>query len=184
LRGVVTLRFGRSPDCSVRFSLLGPFKAEHDGFSRCRIPFDVANDRKRRYGWRHQEARKRVELHVRSGKARCAICDQRIAPAEPWDLHHIEGAKPWEYAGPAHRRCNRATPRRGRLEVLPPGHPGHWNPNVEPDARPCREWSEHWWSAGYRRECQKCRRLRRACPEGLEEAKLPPDRATRHPFVL
>jgi hypothetical protein len=59
--------------------------------------------------------RKQIEPTVLAGRAKCVRCGERIRPGEPWDLGHVDG-EPSRYAGPEHRRCNRAT--AGRRPVL------------------------------------------------------------------
>jgi hypothetical protein len=68
---------------------------------------------KRGYGTRHYKLRKQLAPLVASGQAICSRCRLPILPGEPWDLGHVDGSKT-EYAGPEHRRCNRATSRHRR----------------------------------------------------------------------
>jgi hypothetical protein len=74
----------------------------------------------RGYGHRHQQLRKRWALRVAAGLVDCARCGLMIDPSEPWDLGHMDGDKS-RYAGPEHRRCNRATASRWRASNEPPG---------------------------------------------------------------
>jgi hypothetical protein len=67
------------------------------------------------YPWSHKVLRSQLEPGVLAGRARCVRCGERIRPGEPWDLGHVDG-DPSRYAGPEHRRCNRAT--AGRRPVL------------------------------------------------------------------
>jgi len=66
----------------------------------------------RGYGWRHQNLRRRVKLEV-VRRAVCPRCGLPIDPGEPWDLGHDDHDRTI-YAGPEHRRCNRATASRRR----------------------------------------------------------------------
>jgi hypothetical protein len=65
------------------------------------------------YGFRHQQLRKQIAPKVAAGKALCDRCGRAIAPGEPWDLGHLDSDRT-RYAGPEHRRCNRATSGRRR----------------------------------------------------------------------
>jgi hypothetical protein len=103
------------------------------------------------YGWPHQKARARVARLVASGLAVCWRCGQQILATEPWDLGHVDG-DPTRYAGPEHRRCNRATASRTRngrrvvdLASYPEDDPANgvfWGP-PESSGRP-RRWSRSW----------------------------------------
>ena len=72
----------------------------------------LAKTKARGYGAEHKRLRKRWQLEVDAGLVACARCGRWIAPGSLWDLGHVDGSRT-EYAGPEHRRCNRAT-RRGR----------------------------------------------------------------------
>ena len=60
-----------------------------------------------RYGPRHRALRRDWAKDVERGLARCARCDERIDPAEAWDLDH-DDRFPHLYVGPSHASCNRA----------------------------------------------------------------------------
>jgi hypothetical protein len=62
----------------------------------------------RGYGWKHQQQRARWQKIVDAGGVRCARCKRPIIPGQPWDLGHVDTDRSL-YAGPEHRRCNRAT---------------------------------------------------------------------------
>jgi hypothetical protein len=68
----------------------------------------------RGYGAEHQRARRRWEREVQMGVVACARCGRWIAPGTPWDLGHHDLDRS-VIVGPEHRRCNRATMRRGRF---------------------------------------------------------------------
>ena len=61
----------------------------------------------RLYGWRHQVERKRWAPVVERGEAICWRCRRLIPSGSPWDLGH-DDRDSTHYAGPEHRRCNRA----------------------------------------------------------------------------
>jgi hypothetical protein len=67
----------------------------------------------RGYGTEHQKLRRKLAPAVASGQMICPRCGQRIFPGQPWDLGHLDGSEKTQYAGPEHRRCNRATAGRG-----------------------------------------------------------------------
>lgn len=65
----------------------------------------MADTTGRGYGWRHQQARRRIAPLVASGSAVCTRCRTRIWPGQAWDLDHSDDRS--RYLGPAHRSCNR-----------------------------------------------------------------------------
>jgi hypothetical protein len=65
----------------------------------------------RGYGAVHQRKRRYLAGFVLTGLTVCSRCGERIRPGEPWDLGHVDGDR-LRYAGPEHRRCNRATALR------------------------------------------------------------------------
>jgi hypothetical protein len=67
----------------------------------------------RGYGAEHRLLRKRLQALVATGEVACARCARLIFPGEPWDLGHDDYDRT-VYAGPEHRRCNRATSKRRR----------------------------------------------------------------------
>lgn len=60
-----------------------------------------------RYGTAHRAMRAAWAPVVARGEAACTRCHQTIHPGQRWDLDHIDGGTPDQYAGPAHARCNR-----------------------------------------------------------------------------
>lgn len=68
----------------------------------------------RGYGSVHQKLRKQWAQKVKDGIVACVRCGNIIFPGEPWDLGHDDQDRS-QYAGPEHRRCNRATAGRLRL---------------------------------------------------------------------
>lgn len=68
------------------------------------------------YGAEHRRARAAWAPRVASGVVACARCGVVIAPGEPWDLGHDDHDRS-KYAGPEHRRCNRATAGRRHTPV-------------------------------------------------------------------
>jgi hypothetical protein len=63
------------------------------------------------YGAEHRRARAAWAPRVAAGHVVCARCGLLIAPGAPWDLGHDDADRS-KYAGPEHRRCNRATAGR------------------------------------------------------------------------
>ena len=70
-----------------------------------------------RYAQAHRAKRKALAPAVAVGLYNCARCGERIEPGEPWDLGHADGDG-LRYAGPEHRRCNRATARHRKEREL------------------------------------------------------------------
>jgi hypothetical protein len=97
------------------------------------------------YGARHRELRRTLTAQVATGTVSCARCGEAILSGEEWDLGHVDDAGPTAYAGPEHRRCNRATAQHAyqrRLRDSPPDDPVagvYWGPAG-------RRWSRPWLS--------------------------------------
>src|SRR5829696_1684088 len=72
----------------------------------------------RGYGGRHQALRRRLAAIVEAGLASCSRCGYPIVPGEPWDVGHDDRDRTI-YAGPEHRRCNRATASLRPAHVAP-----------------------------------------------------------------
>jgi hypothetical protein len=70
----------------------------------------------KRYGYEHRRRRKQVARSVEAGLAHCARCGLPIEAGSLWDLGHSDLGP--GYAGPEHRRCNRATAGRGVAEKV------------------------------------------------------------------
>ena len=70
--------------------------------------------RSQRWGRRHRQARLAWLPRVAAGGVVCWRCGVLIDPGEPWDLGH-DDFDVRRYAGPEHRRCNRATAGRFSL---------------------------------------------------------------------
>lgn len=75
----------------------------------------------RGYGYAHKQKRRELAAVVDAGHAVCSRCGGEIVPGSLWDLDHLPDRSGW--AGPAHRYCNRAAPRRkaGRRRPRVPG---------------------------------------------------------------
>ena len=58
----------------------------------------------RGYGTAHETRRRRLEPHVRSGRAVCTRCGQPIQPGDKWHLDHRDDRA--GYLGAAHAVCN------------------------------------------------------------------------------
>lgn len=70
-----------------------------------------------RYGTRHRMIRAAWAPSVARGECVCVVigdtgCGKPILPGQRWDLGHVPGGAPDEYAGPQHARCNRAAGAR------------------------------------------------------------------------
>ena len=76
----------------------------------------------RGYGYAHKQQRKALRPVVDAGQAVCSRCGQMILPGSLWDLDHLPDRSGW--AGPAHRYCNRAAPRKARAGRRRPRVPG------------------------------------------------------------
>jgi hypothetical protein len=77
-----------------------------------RKPRDLAGSTTTRgYGAVHQAKRRSLAGIVALGFTCCARCGKPIRRGEPWDLGHVDGDRS-RWAGPEHRRCNRATALR------------------------------------------------------------------------
>jgi hypothetical protein len=75
---------------------------------------------------------------VAAGRAMCARCGLPVAPGQHWDVGHVDGGGPNDYAGVEHRSCNRATSGR-RLKAAALVHGAAFrSPH---DGRP---WSRQW----------------------------------------
>ena len=82
-----------------------------------------------RYQRAHQDERRRWAPEVEAGLVACARCAGPIEPGAPWDLGHVDGGGPTDWAGPEHRACNRAVWRnreRAQLDVIRPGPSRAW----------------------------------------------------------
>lgn len=66
------------------------------------------------YGARHRAERQRWAPRVAAGGVICARagCGRLIERGASWDMGHVDGSNKTEYAGPEHRKCNRATAGR------------------------------------------------------------------------
>ena len=71
------------------------------------FPSLPAND----YGYWHRQRRRSWAAKVEKGEVVCARCGRLIQVGQPWDLGHDDFDRT-RYAGPEHRRCNRATKGR------------------------------------------------------------------------
>lgn len=70
-----------------------------------------------RYGAAHRRLRAAWAPIVKRGEAVCVRigdtgCGRPIRPGQRWDLGHMPGGAPDEYAGPQHMACNRAAGAR------------------------------------------------------------------------
>jgi hypothetical protein len=110
-------------------------------------------DSRPRYGRPHRRVRAWWKLQVERGEVDCARCGVRIEPGEEWDLGHVDGGGAREYAGPEHRRCNRATVTHLKGEAVgrgvdlsryvdDPGRGVFWGP---PEGGVPRRWSRAWF---------------------------------------
>lgn len=114
-----------------------PPTARHSYCDRCRPAAARYRERRRNrqrsrptaaaqgYGYEHKKMRERVAAVVAAGRAVCWRCGRRIAPAEPWDLGHDDKDRSL-YAGPEHRRCNRATAGRRVVRDEQPAASRRW----------------------------------------------------------
>ena len=76
----------------------------------------MAAGRRRKYGWMHQQARKRWAAKVATGRVVCWRCQLPIASGERWDLGHSDDGV--GYAGPEHSLCNRRAGGKARAAQL------------------------------------------------------------------
>jgi hypothetical protein len=108
--------------------------------ARSRMP-----GRRAKYGWQHQQTRRRVADAVATGFAPCSRCGELIDPTGPWDLDHSDDGH--GYAGPAHARCNRAAgaaKSQRRAYSDDPAAGVFWGPGEDEHALP-RRWSRCWF---------------------------------------
>jgi hypothetical protein len=103
-------------------------------------------NRNAKYGYAHQELRKRYAILIDGrGSIPCARCGEPITRGMRWDLGHTDGAGPRAYNGPEHIRCSRATAGRGIANTgNGNGNGNHWRGKPAPpifDASRCsRDW--------------------------------------------
>jgi hypothetical protein len=69
-----------------------------------------------KYGYRHQQLRKRWKLQVARDDVPCARCGLLIDPSQEWDLGHDDD-NPTLYSGPEHRHA-RDCPEGGNRATL------------------------------------------------------------------
>ncbi len=62
-----------------------------------------------KYGMAHRRLRAEWQARIRRGGVTCRRCGEPIVLFEAWDLGHVDGGGPRDYAGPEHAKCNRAT---------------------------------------------------------------------------
>jgi hypothetical protein len=119
-----------SPLCRERARALGPHETP-------------------RYGYAHQQKRRRLEPEIAAGRALCSRCGLLIAPWEAWDLDHMDGGGPADYLGASHAACNRATNKHQRqaapvVRADDPANGVFWGP-PDPDTGRQLRWSRKWF---------------------------------------
>jgi hypothetical protein len=65
------------------------------------------------YDYKHKSLRRKWAKQIAAGTVLCARCGKLIQPFALWDLGHDDTDRT-RYAGPEHRKCNRATAGRGK----------------------------------------------------------------------